>query len=598
MPRTGELYIFGDSLSDDGNLGVQLGSEPIDLFFAGRASNGLVWHENIRNDLAVAPAATAISRAPNTDGFLSGSDQNGINFAHGGAVSSSTEDPMIPGARQQAEGFAALVASGDIPAPDDQDVFAIWIGGNDYLAFADASITDIFRVLNIGSEILENIEATVETLIATGARNFMLIGQPTIGGAFLGDQAPAGSFIAGVWNRLTENFNNALEDFASDLDEVDGQSALFVDIATFISELEADPAAFGFDNVTSDIFTDGADVTDQSYFSVDGIHPTGAGHAAIAAFIADTAAAAGFDLTALAGNLLPGSDRDDTLTGTGGPDTLTGGAGDDILDGMDGSDVAIFAGPQSVFTLTLGETITLTDRSGSEGIDTLLGIETLVFDDTPFTLAKFDDATVLTTEDFRSLAEVYVSYFDRAPDALGLTFWADAFATGTTLPEIAAFFASSAEAQALFPQNLPADDVVSAVYLNTLGRAPDPEGYNFWTEVLNSGAVSEGQFVLEVLKGARADAPTGASADFLAQLEADRAYLDSKVDLGIYYSAVLGLSDVTGASGVMDLFNGSADSLTDAKAAADEAYASSLASDGTGAFLVKLVGVVDDPFLA
>ena len=505
---------------------------------------------------------------------------------------------MIPGALQQAEGFAALVASGDIPVPDNQDVFAIWIGGNDYLAFADARITDIFRVLNIGSEILENIEATVETLIATGARNFMLIGQPTIGGAFLGDQAPAGSFIAGVWNRLTENFNNALEDFASDLDEVDGQSALFVDIAAFISELEADPAAFGFASVTSDIFTDGADVTDQSYFSVDGIHPTGAGHAAIAAFIADTAAAAGFDLTALAGNLLPGSDRDDTLTGTGGPDTLTGGAGDDILDGMDGSDVAIFAGPQSVFTLTLGETITLTDRSGSEGIDTVRGIETLVFDDTPFTLAKFDDATTLTAEDFRSLAEVYLSYFDRAPDALGLTFWADAFATGTTLPEIAAFFASSAEAQALFPQDLPADDVVSAVYLNTLGRAPDPEGYDFWTEVLNSGAVSEGQFVLEVLKGARAGAPNGASADFLAQLEADRAYLDSKVDLGIYYSAVLGLSDVTEASGVMDLFNGSADSLTDAKAAADEAYASALASDGTGTFLVELVGVVDDPFLA
>ncbi len=52
MPLGGNLYIFGDSLSDDGATATQTGQEPVSFPFGGRASNGLVWHEYIRNDLA------------------------------------------------------------------------------------------------------------------------------------------------------------------------------------------------------------------------------------------------------------------------------------------------------------------------------------------------------------------------------------------------------------------------------------------------------------------------------------------------------------------------------------------------------------------
>lgn len=73
MPLGGNLYIFGDSLSDDGATATQTGQEPVSFPFGGRASNGLVWHEYIRNDLAVAPAAAMISSAPDLEGFLGGS---------------------------------------------------------------------------------------------------------------------------------------------------------------------------------------------------------------------------------------------------------------------------------------------------------------------------------------------------------------------------------------------------------------------------------------------------------------------------------------------------------------------------------------------
>jgi len=597
MPRTGQLYIFGDSLSDDGATAVQFLEEPIDAFFAGRASNGLVWHEYIRNDLAVGPAAASISQAPNADGFLSGSDLNGINFAHGGAVSSSTVDPKKPGAVQQAQGFADLVGTGEIPAPDDQDVFVIWIGGNDFLQFGDASLSEFIDILNLDTSIVDNIETAVDTLTSVGARNFVFIGQPTVGGAFLGDTAPAGSLLARLWNELAEDFNDALEDYADSVDDEAGQTALYIDITDLIEDIEDDPESFGFENVTSDIESDGAAFEDQTYFSVDGIHPTGAGHAAIAAYIVESAAAANFDLTALAGNVVPGSDRDDLLVGTDGNDSITGNGGDDTISGGSGVDIAFLGGSETSYTLSIGPEITLADRSGMDGTDRLSDVETLDFLGTTFDLSKLDDAATLSSSDFRALTEVYVSYFNRAPDALGLTFWADAFANGVTLGQIAELFATSQEARAVFPQDLPADDFVSSVYLNTLGRAPDDAGYDFWSEALSIGAVSRAQFVREVLVGARAQPPQDAPEDFVAQQAADRMYLDSKVDIGLYFSAVLGMSDVANATEVMGLFNGSSDSVDTATMAADDTFVTASALDGTGEFLVNLIGIVDDQLL-
>jgi phospholipase/lecithinase/hemolysin len=592
MPLTGNLYIFGDSLSDDGATATQTGQEPVPFPFGGRASNGLVWHEYIRNDLAVAPAASTISAAPDLQGLLGGSALNGVNFAHGGAVASSEDTPSRPGGVQQAEGFTALVEAGEIPVPDDQDVFVIWIGGNDFLRLAEVDLSDIFDILTTGASVVGHIAQMVETLTAVGAQNVLVVGLPKAGGAFLGAEAADNPILATIWNELVADYNRRLEDYVDGLD----LNALFVDVASLIDAVEDDPAAFGFSNVSSDIFTDDAEIDDQSYFSVDGIHPTSAGHAVIANYIRDVAAAAGFDLTAEAGNVLPGSDRDDQLTGTMGDDSLTGGAGDDVLDGQDGADIAFFAGAQSQFTLAIGPSLTLEDRSGAEGTDTLSGIELLDFGGDRFDLSPFDDAARLSPDAFRSLTEVYLSYFNRAPDALGLTFWADAFANGMALSEIVRLFDISEEAASVFTDDRDVADVVTEVYANTLGRAPDEDGFAFWRTVLESGAVSRDVFILEVLQGARADQPEGASEAFIAQQAADRAYLDTKIDLGLHYAAGLGLSDVEAASEMMALYDGSEDGVAAALAVARDAADAALSPDGSGAFLVTLVGVVDDPY--
>jgi len=299
---------------------------------------------------------------------------------------------------------------------------------------------------------------------------------------------------------------------------------------------------------------------------------------------------------------LTGDAGDNRLEGLAGDDTIEGGAGDDHIVGGSGNDIAIYEGASTQFTVRYsvaeGETFII-DRTGTEGTDTG-GTNTLLFSDTDFTLfadgaTYFPDAT-LTEQNFTSLVELYIAYFNRAPDAIGLNFWTLAFVNGTSLDQAAAFFFDQPETRALYGQTIDPAVFVNAVYQNVLGRGADDVGLGFWEGALRDGSVSEGQFIRDFLQGARAEAPPGASAEFVAQQNADRAFLDTKTDIGVNFAAIRGMSDVDNANAVMSLFDGSAASLNAARTAADDAFDQAIATDGSGEFLVQLIGVVDDPF--
>jgi Ca2+-binding RTX toxin-like protein len=80
---------------------------------------------------------------------------------------------------------------------------------------------------------------------------------------------------------------------------------------------------------------------------------------------------------------LEGSGFDDTLAGDGAANILTGGAGDDNLDGGAGADVAVFSLARGNYmqVRTGADTVVVTALSGTDGSDTLTGIETLRFAD-------------------------------------------------------------------------------------------------------------------------------------------------------------------------------------------------------------------------
>ena len=77
----------------------------------------------------------------------------------------------------------------------------------------------------------------------------------------------------------------------------------------------------------------------------------------------------------------------DDFDGGDQSDTLTGGGGDDRLNGGSGDDFAVFRGPRSAYSWVVnGSQITVT---GPDGVDTLIDIELLQFDDELVSLTGF-----------------------------------------------------------------------------------------------------------------------------------------------------------------------------------------------------------------
>ncbi|MDZ4862057.1 MAG: SGNH/GDSL hydrolase family protein, partial [Gemmatimonadota bacterium] len=137
------LYVFGDSLSDTGNVFAATGgTNPPPPYFNGRFSNGPVWVETLSTNLGL--------------GAVNPSLLGGKNFAWGGATTGGTPPPAIPGTSltQQVAGY--LVGVGGVA--DASGLYVVWGGGNDVRA---GNITN--SVANISAMITSLAGAGVTT---------------------------------------------------------------------------------------------------------------------------------------------------------------------------------------------------------------------------------------------------------------------------------------------------------------------------------------------------------------------------------------------------------------------------------------------------
>lgn len=342
-----------------------------------------------------------------------------------------------------------------------------------------------------------------------------------------------------------------------------------------------------------------------------GVAGTEAGDWLFLSGLANTiAAAAGADvLFGLAGNdSLDGGADNDVLFGGADNDQITGGAGDDAIDGGEGSgDSALYIGDIDQFTLNFSANggLSITDRSGAEGVDAVSGIETLnfgagnlFFETAAIDLGAFGGLASLTAEQIGSLVELYIAYFNRAPDAVGLSFWGTALAGGMDLPTIANFFIDQSETRALYPEDATTLDFVTAVYNNVLGRTPDANGLQFWVDALDNNQIGRGGFILDVLEGARADPGPNDTQEEIDLRLGDNSYLAQKTDIGAYFSVINGMSNVQDANEAMQLFvRGDDSSVQAAVARIEQDFADALTEAG-GELLIQIAGVIDDPFAA
>jgi len=100
--------------------------------------------------------------------------------------------------------------------------------------------------------------------------------------------------------------------------------------------------------------------------------------------------------------------------------------------------------------------------------------------------------------------KLYVAYFSRPADTAGLNFWTGVLANDHTtgMQQISAAFSQSAEYRLNYA-NMDNRGVVDAVYHNLFGRAGETAGVDFWTNAMNTGAVTIDNVVQAFVSGAQ-----------------------------------------------------------------------------------------------
>ncbi len=210
-----------------------------------------------------------------------------------------------------------------------------------------------------------------------------------------------------------------------------------------------------------------------------------------------------------AGNdTLDGRAGADTLIGGSGNDTLNGGEGNDTLDGGAGIDTAVFSGARAAYTvMPAGSAATVQAKTGSDGTDTLTNVERLQFADKTVNLTIQAQAAAAPQADVQRLAELYVAFFNRVPDADGLEYWIGQLGAGQSINQIAeSFYNAGIHYSSLtgFSAGMTNADFVNVIYKNVLGRSEgaDAGGLAYWSAELASGRASHGSLVSSILSSA------------------------------------------------------------------------------------------------
>ena len=274
------LYVFGDSLSDNGNLSAIAEAIvpgpgptiPASPYAPGRASNGPLAVEYLAQSLGLAPLLPAAV--------------GGTNFAVIGAATGPVPLPGAPGTT--ADNSSALlglplpvptgISTGQLAqffamqsGPIDADaLFVIWGGANDIL---------INPSIETASSAAINIGTVIDALYGAGARQFLVPNLPDVGLTPGADGSPAASL-------LTQSFNLELAGQLATRAGLPGMQLTPFDAFALFNAIVMNPALYGLTNiddacvqgnVLSAVRVCGLD-DEAGYLFWDDAHPTTVGH--------------------------------------------------------------------------------------------------------------------------------------------------------------------------------------------------------------------------------------------------------------------------------------------------------------------------------
>ncbi len=335
------LVVFGDSLSDTGNLSTLVyqvtggqywlpPSPPLpgvgpysvqDPYYNSatlgetpkvRATDGPNWADSLSNNLGLTMS----------------------NFAYAGATTGTnnvlqpllpSNFPPLPGLGNEINNFTNNLGSGKA---NPKTLYVIWAGGNDISNIANSPTslipgdlaTMLPMITNVVKTAITNIATDITTLASKGARTFLVPNLPDLGATPAFSQSKNSAFIGTVF---TLAFDIGL---AAELPKLERSLKIDIvqpDVYSLFQEVINQPQEFGFTNVTDPLIGQNPNdplVKPDEFLFYDTEHPTTGGHKVIANFFQDSLFQAGYInqgasgvLPQITGSLL---DKEINLVGT------------------------------------------------------------------------------------------------------------------------------------------------------------------------------------------------------------------------------------------------------------------------------------------
>lgn len=256
-PTFDNVVAFGDSLSDSGNIhAVQPGSQ---------------------QRFTTNPGEVAVELVAQHYGFtLAPSIGGGTDYAWGGARAAVDQGPIVS-MQTQVDGY--LAANGG--RADPNTLYTAWIGANDLFAAA----TDPANASAIGQAAAGAEVATIKKLHDAGARYIVVFNLPDVSKTPSIRGTPSASSAGALGNLYNGMLNAGLGQI--------GTGIVPVNTYALLNQVIADPARYGFSNVTDTACTTASSINcsastlatpdaASTYLFADGVHPTTAAHAMLA----------------------------------------------------------------------------------------------------------------------------------------------------------------------------------------------------------------------------------------------------------------------------------------------------------------------------
>ncbi len=223
-----KMVVFGDSLSDDGNLYEYMQHQlPLSPpYFKGRFSNGPVWVELLMQYY-----------------YPNSSKAHLADYAYGGAgvLEDEDDDDTMFTLRREMDSYFLTHDKAD---PDS--MFVVWIGSNNYLAIPDELESTVDAVI-LG------IQHGLERLAQKGAKYILVVNVPDLGRTPLArelDVVDRMSFVAKLHNDKLKNKLAELQRLYPDV------QWLYFDVNLVFDDMTNEPGRFGFTNVMDTCYED------------------------------------------------------------------------------------------------------------------------------------------------------------------------------------------------------------------------------------------------------------------------------------------------------------------------------------------------------